>query len=97
MRQTCTSRRAALNAPGARSPAKHSIATTGMFRVDVAQLAKQISGSAVDIRGHQTSLKNQIVTDKLRSRNDLWRPTTTGNDSPRISRGSSIDQRSEPS
>jgi nucleoside-diphosphate-sugar epimerase len=34
---------------------------------DVAHLAKQISGSGADIRGHQTSTKNQIVTDKLRS------------------------------
>lgn len=34
---------------------------------DVAQLAKQISESSADIRGHQTSPKNQIVTEKLRS------------------------------
>jgi nucleoside-diphosphate-sugar epimerase len=34
---------------------------------DVARLAKQISGSRADIRGQQTSPKNQIVTEKLRS------------------------------
>jgi nucleoside-diphosphate-sugar epimerase len=34
---------------------------------NVAQLAKQISGSAAEIRGQQTSPKNQIVTEKLRS------------------------------
>jgi len=34
---------------------------------DVAQFAKQISRSNADIRGHQTSPKNQIVSDKLRS------------------------------
>jgi len=34
---------------------------------DVAQLAKQMSGSKSDIRGQQTAPKNQIVTDKLRS------------------------------
>lgn len=34
---------------------------------DVAHLAKQISASAAEIRGEQTSPKNQIVTEKLRS------------------------------
>jgi len=34
---------------------------------DVAQLAKQLSGSKAEIRGHQTHPKNQIVTSKLRS------------------------------
>ncbi len=34
---------------------------------DVAHLAKQISGSKADIGGQQTSPKNQIVTEKLRS------------------------------
>jgi len=34
---------------------------------DVAQLVKQISGSKSDISGQQTSPKNQIVTEKLRS------------------------------
>lgn len=34
---------------------------------DVAHLAKQMSGSKSDIGGQQTSPKNQIVTDKLRS------------------------------
>ena len=34
---------------------------------DVAHLAKQLSGSKSDIGGQQTSPKNQIVTDKLRS------------------------------
>jgi nucleoside-diphosphate-sugar epimerase len=33
---------------------------------DVAHLAKQISGSASDIQGGQTSPKNQIITDKIR-------------------------------
>ncbi len=33
---------------------------------NVAHLAKQITGSASDISGRQTSPKNQIVTDKLR-------------------------------
>ena len=34
---------------------------------DVAHIAKQMSGSKSAIRGQQTSPKNQIVTDKLRS------------------------------
>jgi nucleoside-diphosphate-sugar epimerase len=34
---------------------------------DVAHLAKQMSGSKSEIRGEQTSPKNQIVTDKLRA------------------------------
>jgi len=34
---------------------------------DVAHLAKQMSGSKSDIGGQQTSPKNQIVTEKLRS------------------------------
>jgi hypothetical protein len=34
---------------------------------DVAHLAKQMSGSKADIRGQQTTPKNQIVTEKLRS------------------------------
>jgi nucleoside-diphosphate-sugar epimerase len=33
---------------------------------DVAHLAKQISGNKSEIQGHQTSPKNQIVTEKLR-------------------------------
>jgi nucleoside-diphosphate-sugar epimerase len=34
---------------------------------DVAHVAKQISGSSVQIQGRQTSPKNQIITEKLRS------------------------------
>jgi len=34
---------------------------------EVAQLAKQISGSHAEIRGQQTTPKNQIVTEKIRS------------------------------
>jgi nucleoside-diphosphate-sugar epimerase len=34
---------------------------------DVAHLAKTISGSKAEIRGQQTSPKNEIVTDKLRT------------------------------
>jgi len=34
---------------------------------DVAQIAKQISGSSADIRGQETHPKNQIITDKLQS------------------------------
>jgi nucleoside-diphosphate-sugar epimerase len=34
---------------------------------DVAQIAKQISGSKARIRGQETQPKNQIVTDKLRA------------------------------
>ena len=34
---------------------------------DVAHVAKQVSGSTAQIRGQQTSPKNQIVTEKLRS------------------------------
>ena len=38
-----------------------------MSEWEVAHLAKQISGSQAEIRGQQTSPKNQIVTEKLRS------------------------------
>src|SRR5207249_8958061 len=34
---------------------------------DVAHLAKQMSGSNAEIRGHQTAPKDQIITAKLRS------------------------------
>jgi nucleoside-diphosphate-sugar epimerase len=34
---------------------------------DVTQIAKQISGSKSEISGHQTSPKNQIITERLRS------------------------------